>query len=135
MIYLASPYTYKSDDEEKNKQVREERYRVSCEVAAKLFRMGVMVFSPLAHCHPMAEMFGLPTTWEFWEEYDREMLAMCDAVVIIKIPGWETSTGVRAERDIAEDEYSLPVYEIDPDGREELEFLAEVYGSASMGSG
>jgi len=94
MIYLASAYTHESNT------VQEERFLAVCKVAAILISRGEMIFSPIAHSHPISH-FGLPGTWEFWERYDREMISRCDEMYVLDIPGSRESTGVKAEIAIA----------------------------------
>jgi len=94
MIYLASPYSHPDP------RMREERFRVACQAAAKLMRNGEVVFSPIAHGHCIAQ-HGLPTDWRFWERHDREQLMRCDEVVVLTMDGWRESEGVQAEIRIA----------------------------------
>lgn len=91
MIYLASPYTH--DDP----AVREERFRAACRATADLFRRGLNVVSPVAHTHPLVAHGGLDEPFEFWHEYDRDLLSRCDSVLVLMLAGWEESTGVRSE--------------------------------------
>lgn len=97
MIYLVSPYSH--DDS----LIRENRFRMACAAAAALMRDGISVFSPIAHIHPIALTGDLPLGWDFWEKYDREMIGSCDAVLVLKIEGWDKSRGVAAEIAIAEE--------------------------------
>ena len=64
------------------------------------------VFSPISHTHPIAEASEgtLPTGWEFWEGFDRQYLNVCKKIIVLRIPGWDTSTGVKAEIKIGEDD-------------------------------
>mgnify|MGYP002782450901 CR=1 FL=1 len=94
MIYLASPYAHPDP------RVRERRFQEACRASAALLRAGVVVFSPIAHSHPIAN-YGLPTDWEFWSQVDREYLARCDLLAVLTIPGWRESVGVQAELQIA----------------------------------
>lgn len=96
LIYLASPYSH---DEE---TIRDLRFLLVCKAAATLMRRGQLVFSPIAHTHPIAA-HGLPGHWKFWERYDRKMIALCDRLVVLTLPGWEKSTGVQAEIRIAQE--------------------------------
>lgn len=106
MIYLASPYTHS------NVHVREWRFREACRAAAALLRAGVTVFSPIAHSHPIAH-FGMPTSWEFWSQVDREYLSRCDVLAVLTLPGWRESVGVQAEIRLAR-ELGLPVVFVVP---------------------
>jgi nucleoside 2-deoxyribosyltransferase len=94
MIYLASPYSHPDPT------VREQRFRAACRLVAAFLRAGMLVFSPIAHSHPLVE-FGLPTDWRFWERYDRAHLERCDEVVVLMLDGWKESAGVQAEVRIA----------------------------------
>jgi hypothetical protein len=106
LVYLASPY---SDSDE---VVVQERFELVSKKAAELMMDGMIVFSPIAHCHPMATYGVLPTHWAFWEKYDRAILSCCHKVIVLKLVGWEKSTGVQAEIKIAL-EMGLPVEYID----------------------
>lgn len=106
MIYLASPYTHS------DVHVREWRFREACRVAAALLRAGVTVFSPIAHSHPIA-CFGMPTSWEFWSQVDREYLSRCDVLAVLTLAGWRESVGVQAEIELAR-KMGIPVVYVAP---------------------
>jgi nucleoside 2-deoxyribosyltransferase len=85
MKYLASPYSH--DDP----AVRLQRFETACRAAAILLRNGVLVFSPIAHTHPIALAGDLPLDWAFWQRFDREMIAACDEVIVLCLDGWASS--------------------------------------------
>jgi hypothetical protein len=91
LVYLASPYSHE------DAAVQEYRFRVACRVAANLMGRGVMVFSPIAHSHPIALAGKLPTDWRYWAEYDKVMLEASGRCIVARMPGWELSRGVRDE--------------------------------------
>lgn len=93
MIYLASPYSGTPEEQE-------ERFQAVCCKAAELMRDGHMVFSPIAHSHPIA-FYGLPKDFGFWEKMDCWWIRACTKIVVLMLPGWELSVGVRAEIDYA----------------------------------
>lgn len=95
MIYLATPYSHESHE------IRELRFVRACIVAGQLMKQGLTVFSPIAHTHPIAVRCELPTGWDFWERYDREHIAACSEVLVVKMEGWDRSKGVAAEIEIA----------------------------------
>ena len=95
LIYLASPYTHPDPN------VVEQRFDSIARTAGALMREGLTVYSPIVHCHPIAQRCELPTEWEYWEAVDREMIEKCDEVWVVMIPGWNTSKGVTAEVGIA----------------------------------
>ena len=90
LMYLASPYSHP------DQAVRELRFRQAAQAAAYLMSRGLMIFSPIAHTHPIAE-FGLPKGWDFWRPYDELFMDACRGIVVLMLDGWRESTGVRAE--------------------------------------
>jgi nucleoside 2-deoxyribosyltransferase len=96
MIYLASPYS------DPDPAVMEQRFDAVCRKAGKLMNAGFVVYSPIAHCHPIAMRVGLPRDWAFWQKFDRVMIRAATDFYVLRLPGWETSKGVAAERKIAE---------------------------------
>jgi len=91
LVYLACPYSHES------LSVMELRFHAVNRVAAKLMGQGLLMFSPISHTHPIAVAGNLPKGFDFWEKYDRAVLSCCGRVIVLMVPGWETSTGVQAE--------------------------------------
>jgi len=106
-IYLASPYTH--DDP----QVMKKRYLAACLKASQLAKEGYYVYSPIAHWHPIAKLYGLPRDWEFWKRLDRESIQLMDEVWILRLEGWSVSIGLGNEVLIAR-EFNKPYSFIDP---------------------
>lgn len=96
LVYLACPYSH--DDP----FVRRERFEYASRAAAELMAAGLLVFSPISHTHPIAE-HGLPKGWDFWEKYDRAILGVCKAMIVLMLEGWRESVGVQAEIQIMRD--------------------------------
>ena len=115
LVYMACPYSHNSPVEYINKIKKGERFRQANIYAANLLNRGEFVYSPISHCHPLAMAADLPGDWEFWEAYDRAILACCKKLYVLMLPGWETSKGVQAEIKIAIKEFNIPVEYIDPD--------------------
>ena len=107
LVYLATPYSHPETE------VKERRFQVVNKKAAELMVAGVLIFSPISHTHPIALAGDLPTGWAFWEKYDRVILVACVKIIVLRQEGWEASTGVRAEIQLAE-EIGLPIEFIDP---------------------
>lgn len=93
LIYLASPYTHP------DQETVYRRYRVACAAAAILMEEGHTVFSPIAHSHAIADF--LPDAVRFdhdhWMRQDLAILALCDEMHVLPLPGWGQSRGVAAE--------------------------------------
>ena len=92
MIYLACPYS------DPNPLVRQMRFTQVCHVAARLMLAGNVVFSPIAHSHPI-ETLGMTDIkdGEFWMAQDLPLLALADKLMVLKLPGWERSKGLGQE--------------------------------------
>ena len=101
MIYVASPYSHP------DRAVRTSRYDAARRHTARLACEGRLVYSPIVHSHPLAEL-GLPGDWKFWAKHSRHMLAACREVIVLALPGWQESRGIAAELAIAA-ELGLPV--------------------------
>jgi len=106
LTYLASPYT------DPDPEVEERRYKAVCLQASKMLKAGEFVFSPIAHCHPIAKAGGLPGDFGFWIEYDRRMISACDSLAVFMLPGWDESTGIAGEIGIAKMK-GIPIRYID----------------------
>lgn len=96
LTYLASPYSHEDPC------VREERFDAVCRAAGKMMAAGELVYSPIAHSHPVAVRVKLPTDFAYWEAYCRETLGRCDEVAVLMLDGWRESKGVRAEIRLAQ---------------------------------
>jgi hypothetical protein len=106
-IYLGSPYTHS------NPCVMDERYLAICLKTSQLAKEGYYVYSPIAHWHPIAKLYGLPRDWEFWKKLDSISISLMDEVWILKLEGWSTSIGLGNEIALAK-ELNKPYTFIDP---------------------
>lgn len=109
LVYMASPYTHK----DKGMLISRFDAVVDC---CGWFMNNVKdcyFYSPIAHTHPIAERCTLPIQWQFWADFDECILSRCNEIWILTIPGFSVSTGVKAERKIAE-RFGLPIRFIIP---------------------
>lgn len=95
MIYLATPYS------SKDKHELALRYMEACRITAHLLNIGMMVFSPIVHCHQLKLNYELPAGWEFWGSYDKHMIALAEMLLVATMHGWRESVGVQAEINFA----------------------------------
>ena len=86
-----------------------QRFEAVSKAAAALVMAGRFVFCPIAHSHPMAVYGGLAGNWDFWKNIDEQWLGLCSEFHVLKLVGWEHSTGVAAETEIAK-EMGLPIF-------------------------
>ena len=106
-IYLACPYSDPSP------RVRRFRFGIANEVAGHLMNWGHAVFSPISHCHPIAEAHELPKEFDFWRKYDFSFIeSWATHLTVITLDGWKRSVGVLAELEYAR-EFELPIDYID----------------------
>lgn len=91
LAYLATPYTNYPDG-------IEIAYREAARIAAELLLAGVHVYSPIAHCHPMAVYGDIDALdRDFWLHYQETMMARCDALIVARMKAWDESVGIAHE--------------------------------------
>ena len=87
-VYLAGPYS----------GMEEKSFRCLTYLAGRLMNAGYVVFSPVTHCHPIAQSVReMPKEHEFWMRQDLPFLAWADELWVLTLPGWEESRGVQQE--------------------------------------
>ena len=107
LMYMASPYS------DPDPAIREYRY-IECRSAAiELTSKELFIFSPILHCHPIAQYGGLPTDFEFWNYFDKKMISVADRFGIFELFGWRNSEGINCEVEIALG-YNLIIESISP---------------------
>jgi len=94
LIYLAAPYKHD------NKATELLRFEMVNKVGAHLLGLGYYIYSPLSHCRPMAH-YGLPKDFAFFKSFDEHMLSLSHLLLILKLPGWDISVGVKGELEYA----------------------------------
>ena len=90
-IYLASPYS------NPDIMVKEQRFLAACGKAGELMSLGFLVYSPIAHSHPIAKICDLPTDFKYWQEVNHEYILWADEVWVLMLPDWEYSAGIKNE--------------------------------------
>jgi len=97
LVYLASPYSCR------RAVSRDDRAHLAARAVAWLTEEGIHAFSPVVHGHECSKGF-YSTQWndEAWLLAALLLLTRCDELMILTIPGWETSAGVNAEHAMAE---------------------------------
>jgi Domain of unknown function (DUF1937) len=89
--YLATPYS-------KYKTGINAAFLMACEIAARLISIGVPVFCPIAHSHPIALLGGLePLSHDIWLPADKPLMDGAAAMIVYMADGWDESYGVKVE--------------------------------------
>lgn len=110
IVYLCTPYSHSSSE------VREERFRISCQVAAWAMEHGHTVFCPIAHSHPIAAYLPeeLLLDHEFWMRQDLPLLRMANEVWVYPNDAGDVSRGVAREIKEAV-QFGIPIRYVVPD--------------------
>ena len=109
LYYLATPYTSYPEG-------MTEAHKIASIIAARMIERGVMVYSPIAHGHPIATLGGLPRDADSWKNLNHKIMEGCDGgVVVAMMDGWEASAGIADELATAEWLFH-DTYWIDRDG-------------------
>ena len=93
--YLASPYSHEFE------AVREMRFRAVEATTAYLFKQGHVVFSPIVYCHKIATKWALPKDALFWRNLNFSFLHSSKEIIVLALPGWQDSQGVKGEMEEA----------------------------------
>lgn len=105
--YLALPYSHEEEE------VMCYRAAVSDYIFSELSKEGRTVYAPISSCHHIARKHGMPTDWQFWKDTCRAFVSASYKIIVIMLPGWEDSTGLTAELELAES-LCLEVEWLDP---------------------
>ena len=109
--YFAHPYSCKDPKGNFILAGEEANFRICNFRAAKLLDLGYNIYSPISHTHPIlcaSPEFLARSEHELWYHLDNELIDKVDWSGIILAPGWEKSTGCRAEKERIESK-GLPV--------------------------
>jgi hypothetical protein len=89
--YLATPYS-------KDPRGIESAFQDACRATGALVRMGVPVYSPIAHTHPVAIHSGMdPFNHTIWLPADAPMMNAASGLIVAMMPGWAESYGISEE--------------------------------------
>lgn len=90
-IYIASPYS------DPDPSIMQSRFETVEKFVAEQLNQSNHVYSPIVHCHVIAEKYELPITYEFWENYNKAMLSKASIIWVLTMDGWNYSNGVNDE--------------------------------------
>ena len=91
--YLATPYS-------KYPEGIEVAYQHAARAAGQLLNAGVRTYCPIAHTHPIAMFGGLdPYDYDTMLSLDQQFMDCAEGIIVVDMPGWDTSNGVNYERE------------------------------------
>lgn len=102
MIYISSPYT------DRDQEVIDRRMEVLTLFVRELMLGGESPISIPLHFHQMVKDGVLPISGEFWERYYTPILVSARVVYVLMLDGWDTSSGIAKELQLAVDS-GIPV--------------------------
>ena len=105
LLYFATPYT------DSDPAIVAQRVKQAYEITEDVIREvpGVVPFSPIGYTAQFGHMAGI----DWLQRLDFRMLLACDASVFIRMPGWQSSEGMQAEKRFCE-ENSIPMFNVSP---------------------
>ena len=105
LYYFAHPYTCYPLDSPFRIAGEEANYNICCVRSAKLVERGYVIFSPIAHHHPIhccsPKLIGQDVQ-QLWIDLDNLIIARTNFDGIILAPEWENSQGCVCERELFE---------------------------------
>jgi len=107
-IFISIPYTHPDP------AVVEERVKAAESYFMELLHRGDCPVSPVVVGHNFVTKYGANCSFEFWDKFCMEQLATCSELHILTLDGWDTSTGVAKENDMAQYFFGIPVRMIEP---------------------
>jgi hypothetical protein len=102
MIYICSPYTHSDPN------VVQERVDLVTVFVNQCLLKATTVISPVVYGHSIVMTCGMPSVWTFWEKVCCDIMDKCTEVWVLKIDGWDQSTGIKGEIEYAHN-LGLPV--------------------------
>lgn len=79
-------------------------------LTASLMAVGLNVYSPIAHSHPVVQSAGgnIPATDnDYWFNINKPFMDACLGGIVIELPGWEESEGIRREIEYLKEQGAL----------------------------
>jgi hypothetical protein len=97
-VYLASPYS-------KYPAGIDVAFREVCKAAGWLVKQGISVYCPIAMTHSVAVEADLPKCdHDLWMPCDKPFMEAAFGLIMLMMPSWNKSVGMRMERDCFTDQ-------------------------------
>lgn len=89
--YLSTPYSKYPDG-------LEAAFHHACIIAGQLIAKKIVVYSPIAHTHPIAMAAGInPLNHSVWLPADEPLMNAAHGLLVVELPGWKESYGIGVE--------------------------------------
>jgi len=110
IVYLASPYSHSEKD------IVDQRFHRISLIASILNSKGIVALSPITYGHTLLTYTPMPTDWEFWRNFCLSFLQNSSELWVVKMDGWNKSSGVAEEIEFAI-KNSIPIKYIEDDDK------------------
>jgi len=100
--YFAHPYTCRDKNGNFVAEGEEANFNLCNMRAAELLIKGYNIYAPISHTHPIhrsCPVFLAKQEHELWYQLDNEVIDKTNWDGIILAPGWENSSGCKAEKE------------------------------------
>ena len=101
-VYVAGPY-----GESLPFKIRQEHHEGMVKICARLIKKGVRAYAPIAYTYDIIMHGSRPPNG--WYDFDLKMLPMFEYVLLLLLPGWGESVGMKLEEEAAE-KHGIPVF-------------------------
>lgn len=99
-IFLACPYSHPDPE------VTEQRFNACNSVAARILESGAALYSQVSMSHPInRELSGehRNNVGKLWAPVDVVFMELMEELVILDLPGWDESSGIKREIEFFKD--------------------------------
>lgn len=87
----------------------------AAELAGRLLKAGICVYSPICHTHPIAIHANLdPLDHDIWLPFDQMMMNVSDVLIVAHMKRWEHSKGIAYEIEYFE-RAGKPIFDLNCD--------------------
>ena len=115
IIYVGGPYSNNApiSGGPSSAAKRVARFNAVTELARQLIEEGKFVYSPLTMTHPIDIRMKHDPGSDFWVDFDETFMEHCSSMMVLMLPGWDESSGLKREIKFFESR-KLPVEYLEP---------------------
>lgn len=99
IIYVGGPYSNNAPVSKgpSSAEKRIARFNAVTELARQLIEQGKFVYSPLTMTHPIDVRMKHDPGSDFWVDLDEAFMQHCSSMIVLMLPGWDESSGLKRE--------------------------------------
>ena len=108
----------------------ETAFDAACRYAAAFTDASVMVYSPIAHTHPIAKHTLLAPDADEWVKIQEIFMIPAKGMILVQMAGWERSSGIAAEIKFFRTR-NAPIIRVNPGPKRAVQEFLRVYPTAN----